>query len=70
MTLQCLVCETNRHQQKTKSSKAVSIASAILLTEKIGEIFSEVEDPRVERICLDLLTDILIITILSVIAGA
>ena len=36
-------------QKKTKSSKALSIASANLLTEKIREIFSEVEDPRVER---------------------
>ncbi|MEM7715960.1 MAG: transposase family protein, partial [Cyanobacteria bacterium P01_A01_bin.68] len=47
----------------------MSIASANLLTEKIGEIFSEVEDPRVERTRVHLLTDILIIAILSVIAG-
>ncbi len=33
-------------------------------------IFSEIEDPRVERTCVHLLTDILIIAILSVIAGA
>lgn len=56
-------------QQKTKSSKALSTASATLLTEKIEEIFSEVEDPRVERTRVHLLTDILIIAILSVIAG-
>ena len=57
-------------QKKTKSSKALSIASATLLTEKIEEIFSEVEDPRVERTRVHLLPDILIIAILSVIAGA
>ena len=57
-------------QKKIKSSKALSIGSASLLTEKIGRIFSEVEDPRVERTRVHLLTDILIIAILSVIAGA
>ena len=57
-------------QKQIRSSKALSIASASLLTEKIGEIFSEVEDPRVERTRVHLLTDILIIAILSVIAGA
>ncbi len=53
-------------QKKTKSFKALSIRSATLLTEKIGKIFSEVEDPRVERTRVHLLTDILIIAILSV----
>ena len=53
----------------TKSSKTLSIASASVLTEKMGEIFSEIEDPRVERTRVHLLTDILIIAILSVIAG-
>ena len=56
--------------KETKSSKALSIANATVLTEKMGEIFSEVEDPRVERTRVHLLTDILIIAILSVIAGA
>ncbi len=39
------------------------------LTEKMELVFSEVEDPRVERTRVHLLTDILIIAILSVIAG-
>ncbi|MBV6622639.1 MAG: ISAs1 family transposase [Rivularia sp. (in: Bacteria)] len=47
----------------------MSIASATVLTERIGEIFSSVEDPRVERTRVHLLQDILIIGILSVIAG-
>ena len=33
-------------------------------------VFSEIEDPRLERTRLHLLTDILIIGILSVIAGS
>ena len=40
-----------------------------MLTEKISSIFSEIEDPRVERNRVHLLTNILIIAILSVIAG-
>lgn len=52
----------------TKSSKALSIANATALTEKMGVIFSQIEDPRVERTRVHLLTDILIIAILSVIA--
>lgn len=54
----------------TKSSKALSIANAAALTEKMGVIFSQIEDPRVERTRVHLLTDILIIAILSVISGA
>lgn len=50
--------------------KALSIANANALTSKISSIFSEIEDPRVERNRVHLLTDILIIAILSVIAGA
>jgi predicted transposase YbfD/YdcC len=53
-----------------KHSKALSIANAAALTEKMSSIFSEIEDPRVERNRVHLLTDILIIAILSVIAGA
>lgn len=44
---------------------ALSVANATALTEKMGLIFSEIEDPRVERTRLHLLTDILIIAILS-----
>jgi predicted transposase YbfD/YdcC len=51
-------------------SKALSVANANALTSKISSIFSEIEDPRVERNRVHLLTDILIIAILSVIAGA
>ena len=53
-----------------KSSKALSIANATTLTEKMESIFSEIKDPRVKRKRVHLLTDILIIAILSVIAGA
>jgi len=51
-------------------SKALSIANATALTEKMESIFSEIKDPRVKRNRVHLLTDILIIAILSVIAGA
>jgi predicted transposase YbfD/YdcC len=52
-----------------KSSKNLSIANAALLTEKMALVFSEIEDPRVERTRVHVLADILIIGILSVIAG-
>ena len=52
-----------------KSSKNLSIANATALTEKISLVFSEIEDPPVERSRVHLLTDLLIIGILSVIAG-
>lgn len=55
--------------QTIKSSKNLSIAKATALTEKMELVFSEIKDPRVERTRLHLLTDILIIGILSVIAG-
>jgi hypothetical protein len=50
-------------------SKKLSIANADALTAKMASIFSSIEDPRVERTRVHLLTDILIIGILSVIAG-
>ena len=46
----------------------MSIANATALTEKMSLVFSEIEDPPVERTRVHLLTDILIIGILSVIA--
>ena len=52
-----------------KNSKVLSIANATALTEKMESIFSEIKDPRVKRNRVHLLTDILIIAILSVIAG-
>ena len=45
------------------------MAHATALTEQMKLIFSEIEDPRVERTRVHLLIDILIIAILSVIAG-
>jgi predicted transposase YbfD/YdcC len=56
-------------KQTIKSSKKLSIANATALTEKMELVFSEIEDPRVERTRVHLLTNILIIGILSVIAG-
>lgn len=53
----------------TKSSKALSIANATALMEKMELVFSDIKDPRVERTRVHLLKDILIIGILSVIAG-
>jgi DDE_Tnp_1-associated len=50
--------------------KALVIANAAALTEKMSLIFNEIDDPRVEKNRVHLLTDILIIAILSVIAGA
>ena len=47
----------------------MSIANAAALTKTMASIFSEIEDPRVERTRVHVLTDILIIGILSVIAG-
>jgi hypothetical protein len=51
-------------------SKTLTIANAAALTEKMESIFNEIKDPRIERNRVHLLTDILIIAILSVIAGA
>lgn len=53
----------------TRSSKALSIANTTALTAKMELVFSDIKDPRVERTRVHLLTDILIIGILSVIAG-
>ena len=54
---------------KIKSSKNLSIANATALTEKMSLVFSEIEDPPVDRTPVHLLKDIFIIGILSVIAG-
>jgi predicted transposase YbfD/YdcC len=53
-----------------KSPKALSIGNATALTEKMESIFGDIKDPRVKRKRVHLLIDILIIAILSVIAGA
>lgn len=44
----------------SKKSKTLSIANVNALTEKMLSIFTEIEDPRVERNRMHLLTDILI----------
>jgi hypothetical protein len=44
-------------------SKKLSIANADALTAKMASIFSSIEDPRVERTRVHLLTDILITAI-------
>ncbi|CDN17360.1 Mobile element protein [Richelia intracellularis] len=54
---------------KIKCSKNLSIANATTLIQKMSLVFTEIEDPPVERNPVHLLTDILIIGILSVIAG-
>jgi hypothetical protein len=54
---------------QTKSSKALSIADATALTQQIQSFFSEIKDPRVPRTRVHLLTNILIIGILSAITG-
>nr|WP_322732332.1 transposase family protein [Nostoc sp. ChiQUE01b] len=47
----------------------MNIANADARKEKMASIFREIEDPRVERSRVHVLTDILIIGILSAIAG-
>jgi predicted transposase YbfD/YdcC len=51
-------------------SKSLGVANAAGLTEKMESIFGDIKDPRVKRKRVHLLTDIIIIAILSVIAGA
>lgn len=51
-------------------SKSLGTANAAKLTEKMESIFGDIKDPRVKRKRVHLLTDIIIIAILSVIAGA
>ena len=50
---------------QTKKLKTLSISNATALTEKMELVFSEIEDPRAQRTRAHLLTDILIIGILS-----
>ncbi len=50
-------------------SSSVSVPSVNALTEQIQSYFSEIKDPRAQRTRAHLLVDILIIGILSVIAG-
>ena len=59
----------NSAPSKQKNLKASSVPNATALTEQMQSYFSEIKDPRVQRTRAHLLTDILIIGILSVIAG-
>lgn len=56
-------------KRRIKRSKKLSIAQASELTEKMALVFAQIKDPRVARTRVHVLTDILIIGILSVIAG-
>ncbi|WP_445251689.1 MULTISPECIES: ISAs1 family transposase [unclassified Microcoleus] len=56
-------------KHRIKRSKKLSIAQATELTEKMALVFAQIKDPRVARTRVHVLTDILIIGILSVIAG-
>ena len=54
---------------KRQTKLNLNLPSATALTEQMQSYFSEIEDPRVQRTRSHLLTDLLIIGILSVIAG-
>lgn len=56
----------NPARSQYKNSKASSVPSATELTQQMHLFFSEIEAPRVQRTRAHLLTDILIIGILSV----
>jgi len=56
-------------KHRIKRSKKLSIAQATELTEKMALVFAQIKDPPVARTRVHVLTDILIIGILSVIAG-
>ena len=59
----------NEAPSQHKSLFAPSVSSATALTQQMQSYFSEIKDPRVQRTRAHLLVDILIIGILSVIAG-
>jgi hypothetical protein len=59
--------KSTRSQRKTNSQPSVPSARAV--TEQMQSYFSEIEANRVQRTRAHLLTDILIIGILSAIAG-
>lgn len=59
----------NSARSKSKTDSKLNVPSATALTQQIESYFSEIEDPRVQRTRAHLLTDILVIGILSVIAG-
>lgn len=59
----------NSARSRGKTNSHSSVPNATAVTEQMHSFFSEIEDPRVQRTRAHLLTDILIIGILSVIAG-
>ena len=59
----------NSAHSQHKNLKPVRVPSATEITEQMYSLFSEIEDPRSQRTRAHLLIDILIIGILSVIAG-
>lgn len=59
----------NSASLKRKTNSKLNVPSAKAVTEQMYSFFSEIEDPRKQRTRAHLLTDILIIGILSVIAG-
>ena len=59
----------NTTRQERKTDFKLNVFSATAVTEQIHSFFSEIEDPRSQRTRAHLLTDILIIGILSAIAG-
>ncbi|MCC5631563.1 ISAs1 family transposase [Nostoc sphaeroides CHAB 2801] len=59
----------NSTRSRRQTNFQPNVPSATAVTEQIQSYFSEIEDPRVQRTRAHLLTDILIIGILSAIAG-
>lgn len=64
-----MVASVKSTNSKRKSNSRLNLPSATEITEKMQSFFSEIEDPRSPRTRAHNLTDILIIGILSVIAG-
>ena len=59
----------NSTRSRHKFNSKLEVPSSTAVTQKMHLLFSEIEDPRVQRTRVHQLTDILIIGILSVIAG-
>jgi len=56
-----------RHRRRSKPANAMLCSE---LTQHLQSYFNDIKDPRVERTRAHLLTDILMISILAVMAGA
>ena len=57
-------------KQSCPTRKIISCAEASAVTEQLQAHFGEIKDPRVERTRAHILSDILMMGILAVIAGA